>query len=97
LTEVRIVKCPFCNEGEINVMYTPKAYGYQVTRAASNKKTIPKMFPEKYVVLVSNCPVCKHTKAEIEKRLKEGKQLSKEEIIKRMQEAGLPTRIETKA
>jgi hypothetical protein len=45
------------------------------------------------MILLDKCPSCGKTKKEIEKALKEGKQLSNEEIIKRMKEAGLPLRI----
>lgn len=84
------IKCPFCERGYIVALYTPQVYGYQITRAASNKKTIPKLYPEKFEVLTEQCPVCGKPRKEIQKVLKEGKKPSREEIIKRAKEAGLP-------
>ena len=61
-------------------------------RAASNKKAMNYYKDEKYEILSSKCPNCGKSKKEIEKALKQGKQPSREEVLKRMKEAGLPTR-----
>ncbi len=85
------IPCPFCNEGKIKSLYTPIIKVTKFSRAASNKKATNYFKPEKYVIL-SGCPICHKTKKEIEKRLKEGKQPSREEVLRRMKEAGLPTK-----
>ena len=48
---------------------------------------------EKYEIITDKCSNCGKTKKEIEKRLKEGKVPSREEVIRRAKEAGLPLKI----
>ncbi len=86
-------ECPFCKKGKIKILHREEVYGFQKTRASSNIKTIPKVYPEKNEIISEKCPNCGKTKKEIEKRLKEGKILSHEEVIKRAKEAGLPLKI----
>jgi len=49
----------------------------------------PRITREKYELLSEKCANCGKSKKEIEKVLKEGKQPSNEEIVRRMKEAGL--------
>jgi len=93
MPEQKIIKCPICGQGDITTLYTPKIMITRYGRAASNKKAITYFKDEKYQVLSDKCPNCGKSKKEIEKRLKEGKEPSNEEIIKRMKEAGLPLKI----
>ena len=75
-------------------MHSPETYGSHTIMVGSNRKTIPKLTPAKDEVLTQNCSNCGKTKKDIEKALKHGKELSKEEIIKRLREAGLdPTKL----
>jgi hypothetical protein len=93
MPEIVTLKCPFCKQGDISIAETPPTYSTQTIRVGSNRKTIPKLMPGKKEVLTEKCLVCGHTKTEIQKALKEGIKPSREEIIKRMKEAGLPLKI----
>jgi len=86
------IKCPICEMGEIVTLYTPKTFITKYARASSNKKSVSYYKEEKYVIISPKCPNCGKSKKDIEKALKEGKQPSREEIIKRMKETGLPTK-----
>lgn len=90
MSEQKIIKCPFCNEGNIVTMYTPKTLIQKYARAASNRKRVIYYKDEKYVLVSDKCPNCGKTRKEIEKALKEGIPPSNEEIIRRLKEAGLP-------
>lgn len=94
--ENKIEKCPFCKKGEISVLYTSEHMSAHSTfSAGGKKKMMPNYHPEKYNVS-SKCPVCGASKKEIKEALERGetKQISHEERLKRLKEAGLPTRIE---
>lgn len=90
MPEVLTIECPFCKEKVIKVMHSPQVYSSQTIRVGSNVKTIPKLTEAKDEVLSEKCPNCGKTKKQIEKALKEGVPLSKEERLKRLKEAGLP-------
>lgn len=92
MPEKRTIKCPFCEKGDINTIYTPKMLFTKYGRAASNKKAINYFKDEKCKIISEKCPNCGKSKKEIEKRLKEGKQPTHEEVIRRAKEAGLPLR-----
>ncbi len=71
-----------------------EVYTTQRIMVGSNRKTIPRLHRIEDIVLVAKCPNCGKTKEEIEKRLKEGKVPSREEVIRRMREIGLdPTKL----
>lgn len=91
MPEIIIIECPFC-KAPIKVMHREETYTTQRTKAAGKTKTIPKLSPSKDVILSDKCSTCGHTKKEIEQALKRGKQPSREEILRRMKEAGLPTK-----
>ena len=83
------VECPFC-KAKISVLYKPSMIRFTSSSSAS-AGTKRKAFrtQEKYEIIPDKCPNCGKSKKEIEKALKEGKQPSNEEIIRRMKEAGL--------
>jgi DNA-directed RNA polymerase subunit RPC12/RpoP/rubredoxin len=87
------IECPFC-KAKIKVLYKPSMMRFTNSSSAS-AGTKRKAFrtPEKYEILADKCPNCGKSKKEIERALREGRQLSNEEIIKRMKEAGLPLKI----
>jgi len=97
--ESKTETCPFCNKGKIDVIYTSEHMTVHSTfSAGGRKKMMPNYHPEKYDVS-SKCPVCGASKNEIKKALERGttKEISHEERIRRLKEAGLPTKIETKS
>ncbi|MEM5778222.1 MAG: hypothetical protein QXK49_01170 [Candidatus Aenigmatarchaeota archaeon] len=93
MPEKVIIKCPFCEKGSLTALYTPRIMVTKYSRAASNRKAVNYFKNEKYEIISEKCLNCGKTKKEIEKILKEGKQSSNEEIIKRLKEAGLPLKI----
>lgn len=96
MAEIIDFECPFCKQKTIKVIHTPEIYTTQRTKAAGKYKSIPKLSPEKNEIVSEKCSNCGKSKKEIQKALKEGKKPSREEIIKRFQEAGIPTKIVSK-
>ncbi len=89
------IECPFCKHGKIDIRITPEYYSYAVSRISAGSKRIPIFHPEKIEVF-SKCSNCGKTRREIKEALESGsiKQLSHKERLKRLKEAGLPTKIE---
>ena len=92
----RKIKCPFCEKENINVTYIPPMK--RETRQSfgrSHTKSVLIHIKEKYTVS-EDCPHCGASKQKIEKVLNTGedyKKPSREDVIKRLKEAGLPTKI----
>ena len=89
------IKCPFCNKGEINVIYSPIFLKFKKGTYGGGKSGISRT-AEKYDVQDKKCPYCGRSAKDIENALKKGttKEASHEERLKRIRDAGLPTRIE---
>ena len=87
--------CPFCNKRKIDITIIPEYYSYKCARAFGKMKRIPKVHPER-IEVHSKCPSCKASKQEIKEALERGttKVKSHEERLKRLKEAGIPTRME---
>ena len=93
MPEQKIIKCPFCEQGNITTLHTQGMMITKYARASSNKKAMNYFKDEKYEILSEKCPNCGKSKKEIEKALKEGVPPTHDEIIRRMKEAGLPLKI----
>ncbi|OGI12295.1 hypothetical protein A3K64_03155 [Candidatus Micrarchaeota archaeon RBG_16_36_9] len=94
MSEQKIIKCPFCEQGDITTIHTPGMMITEYGRASSNKKAMNYFKDEKYSIISDKCPNCGKSKKEIEKALAKGKELPNEEIVKRIREAGLdPTKL----
>jgi hypothetical protein len=93
MPEIMIIECPFCKEKTIKIMHSPEVYTTQTIRVGSNRKTIPNLTKAKDEVLSEKCSNCEKSRKEIQKALKEGPKMSHEELLKRIKEAGLPTKI----
>ena len=89
MPEQKTIKCPFCEKGDITTLYTPRMMVTSYGRAGHSKKAMNYFKDEKYEILSEKCPNCGKSKKEIEKALKEGKEPSREEVLKRLREAGL--------
>ena len=92
MPEQMIVKCPFCKEGDIKINYTPKTTIMRKSSCSAKTAYSPFVKDSKTEVLSEKCPVCDKSKQEIQKALTHGIQPSKEDIIRRAKEAGLPLR-----
>jgi hypothetical protein len=82
-------ECPFCKQKNIKVLHKEETFSAKRTRIRAGRSTKYIKSPEKYEILVDKCPNCGKSKKEIEKALKYGKELSKEDVLKRLREAGL--------
>ena len=92
--ESKTVKCPFCEEGLVDVTYTSEFMSVHTAHAAGKSSRIPNYHEEKYDVH-SKCPSCGKGKKEIAATLRDGgiKPKTHEERIARLKAAGLPTMI----
>jgi len=89
------LECPFCGKAKIRVYHKEGLLqGRKSSIAAGSKITLHKR-PDEYHVQ-QDCPNCGKTKKEIERAFETGitKQETHEEKLKRLREAGLPTRVE---
>lgn len=86
------VSCPFCGKS-IRALHRPALVRERKKSSwGGSKKSYIR--DQEIFEVVEDCPHCGKSKKEIEKALKEGKQPSNEEIIKRIKEAGLdPTKL----
>jgi len=91
------IECPFCHKGKVMMHHTEGCLQGRKSSIAAGSKITYHMRPDKYKVQ-SKCPNCGKTAKEIEKALETGitKELTHEERLKRLKEAGLPTKIESK-
>lgn len=82
------IGCPFCEKGIIKVLHRPPVLKEMRKSPWGGCKKSYKMSKEVYEVL-NDCSNCGKSKKEIEKVLKEGKEPSHEEVIRRLKEVGL--------
>lgn len=89
-----IIDCPFCKKAKINVTYVHPYTSWSVSSISAGSKRTKFYHDEKYKVQ-NKCPDCGKSKQEIKEALERGttKQLSHGEMIKRLKDAGIPTRI----
>jgi len=90
MPEIIIMKCPFCKEGYIKIMHRDRQVVVKKStcRAGGRNMSISHAKDE----VMSDCPNCGKTQKEIQKRLKEGKQISAKDAAKRAEKSGLPLR-----
>jgi len=92
-----VIKCPSCNKVTIKAFHKPGHLEPKTTHISAGSKTTYYRVPESYEVL-SGCSVCDKSQKEVQKAFDTGvtKELSHEERLKKLREAGLPLRIATK-
>lgn len=99
VNEPKVMKCPFCDKGEVHAVFTPARVERKVSRGSGINKTTPTWIDERYMV-EKGCPNCGKTGEQIEKLLNRGgeepKPPAREEILRRMREAGLDTTLKKK-
>ncbi len=93
MPEILTIECPFCKKETIKVLYKPSVLQFATTHssAAGTKRKIYRT-REKYKILSEKCSNCGKTRKELEKALRD-KKPSREEILRRIKEAGLPFKI----
>ncbi len=93
-SERMTIKCPFCDKGDILTLYTPRTMTMRKSSCSAKTAYSPFFKDPKTEVVSEKCPNCNKTKKEIEDCLKHGKQLTNDEVRKRLLEAGLdPSRL----
>ncbi len=94
--EPRVLKCPFCDRGDIEAVYQPSRVEKRMSRGSGFNGMTPIHIDERYTISM-DCPKCGKKGSEIERALNRGegkrKAPSNEEILKRLKEAGLPTKV----
>lgn len=94
--EMQDVDCPLCQKAKVRVTFVAGYMSWSVSRIAAGSKRTP-YFHDPKVRVNGSCPACKATAAEIKEALERGgKRASHEERLRRIQDSGLPTVIETK-
>lgn len=87
------VECPFCKKARIDVAYIPAYISWNVSRISVGAKRT-KFYHEPKYKIHSKCPECGKSAREIKQVLESGGiTKSHEERLKRLREAGLPTKI----
>jgi hypothetical protein len=85
------INCPFCDT-PIKAIHKPHLIReIKRTSWGGNKPSFARD-KEVIIIMVDTCPKCGKTKKEIEKSLEKGKELSNEEVLRRLKEAGLDPR-----
>lgn len=89
--KVKVV-CPNCGKESVEAWLYPSYLGHHTSRISKGAKTTYYKEKERFE-LASGCPECGKNLKELQEIEKYGK-LTHEERLKRMREAGIPTRIE---
>lgn len=89
------VDCPICKQAKVRISFVAGYMTWSVSRIAAGSKRTP-YFHDPKVRPMSACPACKATRQEIKEALERGGQkASHEERLRRIREAGLPTKIDS--
>jgi endogenous inhibitor of DNA gyrase (YacG/DUF329 family) len=90
-----ILECPFCQKGKVRVFHKGGYLQPKVSRISAGAKVKYYRMPDTYQVL-EDCPECGKSMKEIQKAFETGEteQISHDERLKRIKEAGLPTRVD---
>jgi len=92
-----LTNCPFCGKLTISILNIPFVANTFTSKCRAGGRTT-RIQKERHNVL-SGCEACGKSQKEIEKALNEGsaKQVSHEERLRRLREAELPLKIESKS
>jgi len=86
-------KCPFCNQADITADFFPSIGRERKSTWGGSKPTII-MSGEELLLTIEKCPSCGKSGKDILKAYGKGREIPHTERLKRLQEAGLPTKIE---
>lgn len=82
------IECPFC-KARIPILFKPSMLRFHVSRVSAKTARVPYRTEEKNEILVEKCTNCGRSKKEIERALKHGKELSNNDVLRRLRDAGL--------
>jgi len=94
MTEQSLTNCPFCRKLTITILHIPFVANTFTSKCrAGGKNTI---YQKERFDVMSGCDSCGKSRKEVEEALNRGsiREIPHEERLKRLKEAGLPTRIE---
>lgn len=94
--ELVVLKCPFCNKGDIEITYIPFSTKTKKGPWGGYKSGVTEV-SDNTIIHTEKCPNCGKSKKEIQKNLKGKEEITEEDrkkIIKRMKKQGLPTQID---
>lgn len=90
------IECPFCNKGIVEIHHILPVKNDNLSSTVGDRRArVSHESPEREDVQ-NDCPSCGAKKEAIEKKLRAGsptKPLSRQEILKRLKDAGLPTKV----
>lgn len=90
------IECPFCSKGTIQIHHTLPVKSGSFGQVSGGAKFSSGRMSKEREEVQNDCHVCKTKRKEIQKKIDEGslsKPPSRKEILKRMKDAGLPTKI----
>jgi len=94
--EPRNIKCPFCEKGDIKIIFYPETKRDNISSTVGGRRTRSFSLTKERYEVENDCPNCGVSAKKIEKALNSGqdyKKPSRESVLERMKKAGLPTRI----
>ena len=94
--ESKLIKCPFCDEGDIKTIFYPATKKDNLTTTVGGRRFKSFSLTKERYEVENDCPNCGVSAKKIEKTLNSGedyKKPSRESVLERMKKAGLPTRI----
>jgi hypothetical protein len=68
--QYEILKCPFCDKGDISCLYFKGQYSMKKTMAAHTSKNVPVKNSDVWIIQ-SGCQICGKSKEDVEKKLRE--------------------------
>ena len=89
-----VIECPFCKKLGVKAFHKPSYLEHKTSRISAGAKTKYYRVPETYIIM-SGCPHCGKSEKEIKRAFETGmtREVTHEERLRRLREAGLPTRI----
>ncbi|MCX6817670.1 MAG: hypothetical protein NTU57_02340 [Candidatus Aenigmarchaeota archaeon] len=95
--QVKIIKCPFCNDGDVEITMFTSVLNKRTGPYGGNKPKFERSAEQMYVNTIK-CPKCGRSGKDIQRVMKTGKtkQLSHEERIEMLKKRGLPLVLDSK-
>lgn len=94
MSDEQKIKCPICDSGKIRVLHSPALKRKSLSRSRAGGSVT--LYSEESFEALEGCQKCGKSRDEIEKVLRgheETKHPSREAILKRLRESGLPLKV----
>ena len=93
-TNERLIHCPFCKQLTIKMLHQPFVARKSMTKSRFGAGG--PVYTKERTEVLSGCEACGKSLKEVDEALNNPKSVSHEERLKRLREAGLPTKIESR-